>query len=507
MKKLISFFTIVSVLCIISCSDEFTTNEAQNVESLDTFFLEESNVEQAVIGIYDLMQLNYGVDWNSAFFLKVLPGDDANCGGPNIDDQALLQVIDDYAAVSSSNGHIESIWNLYYRTIALSNVVIENLKDSNLSNKESAVAQAKFFRAWCYFELTTMFGDIPLRTTLPTTAEDFAIAKSPQSDIYIQIESDLTDAISSLPNKSAVSDNFRISSGAAEALMGKVLVFQERYAESLPYFQSVIANAAHDLEPDVNDVWSINKEFGIESLVEIGYISTSGSTWGNLEWGGRNEGNLHVQLMGPREGVYDLTGTGLVEGWGFNVPTGKLVTAFENAGDTKRKATTLITESELIAGGGAVLSIQWDYEKAIRVKYATKAEDTSAGGDTPLNYGTNFRLFRYAEVLLLAAEAYNKVGGQDAAARTELNKIRFRAGLADVSTSLSGNDLFEAIVNEKFLELAHEGQRFWDLVRWGKASTELAGTGYTSTNDLFPIPISEIDKNTLMTIDDQNPGY
>jgi len=171
-----------------------------------------------------------------------------------------------------------------------------------------------------------------------------------------------------------------------------------------------------------------------------------------------------------------------------------------------------MSEAELIAAGGAVDPSAatggeiWDYEGAIRIKYATKAEDTSVDGVRELNYTTNFRLFRYAEVLLLAAEAYNR-SSQDDMARTELNKVRNRAGLADIDNSVSGNDLFEAIVDEKYLELAHEGQRFWDLVRWGKASSELSGTGYTAKNDLFPIPITEIEKNALLTDADQNPGY
>jgi hypothetical protein len=514
MKKTILTTVLVLFLGIFSCSDEFTENPRINVEDLETFFLDEANVELAIIGIYDLMQYNYGRDWHSVFLVKLLPGDDANAAGGNSEDQSQLQSIDDFNNVSSSNVSISSVWDLFYRTISLSNLVIENIKDSSLSNKDEALAEAKFLRAWSYFELTTMFGDIPLRLTVPTSAEEFGIAKSSRADIYAQIQLDLTDAIASLPEKSALADNFRASKGAAQALIGKVLVFQEKYNEAIPYFESVIANTAHDLETNPGDVWSINNEFGIESLFEIGYVSTTARDWGNLAWGGRNESNLHIQLMGPRgDGIFDVTGTGLINGWGFNLPTSKLATAFDTAGDTKRKAATLMTESELIAAGGSVDAtaasggVIWDYEGAIRIKYATKTEDTSEEGVRELNYSTNFRLFRYAEVLLLAAEAYNKAGGQDAAARTELNKVRFRAGLADVSNTLSGNDLFEAIVNEKFLELAHEGQRFWDLVRWGKTSTELAGTSYSSTNDLFPIPITEIDKNSELTIADQNPGY
>ena len=217
--------------------------------------------------------------------------------------------------------------------------------------------------------------------------------------------------------------------------------------------------------------------------------------------------------MGPRgDGIFDLTGTGLINGWGFNLPSKKLIDAFEDAGDINRKAATIMTEEELINAGGSVNAslatggVIWDYEGAIRIKYSTKTEDTSEDGVKELNYSTNFRLLRYAEVLLLAAEAYNK-DGQDAKARIELDKVRNRAGLANINTGTTGTALFDAIVNEKFLELAHEGQRFWDLVRWGKAATELSGTGYTSKNDLYPIPITEIDKNSELTIADQNPGY
>ncbi|WP_435313843.1 RagB/SusD family nutrient uptake outer membrane protein [Cellulophaga fucicola] len=514
MKKIIvTMVTILLIGGVTSCSEDFTTNPREDGEDLATFFLEEENVDAAVVGIYDLMQHNYSVDWNSAFLVKQLPGDDMNAAGGNSDDQPQLQDIDDYANVSTSNQSIRSVWDLFYRTISLSNLVIENIKDSELSNKEEALAEAKFLRAWSYFELTTMFGDIPLRLTIPASATEFGIAKSSRADIYAQIKLDLTDAIAGLKDKSALADNFRASKGAAQALMGKVLVFEGKYGEAIPFFEDVIANPAHDLAINPEDVWSINHEFGPESLFEIGFISTTGRDWGNFAWGGRNENNIHIQLMGPRgDGIFDVSTIGLINGWGFNLPTAKLMNAFDAAGDTERKVATVMTEAELIAAGGAVDQslatggAVWDYEGGIRIKYATKEEDTSSDGVKELNYGTNYKLFRYAEVLLLAAEAYNK-DNKDGQARTELNKVRNRAGLADVDASLAGDDLFEAIVNEKFLELAHEGQRFWDLVRWGKAATELAGTGYTAKNDLFPIPETEIEKNSELTQADQNPGY
>ncbi len=513
MKKIIFYITFVLFFGVTSCDEDFTNNPPENIQDLEGFFLSEKNVEEAVIGIYDLMQFNYNRDWHSAFLVKLLPGDEAGKGGENQEDQVQLDHIDKYAPLDSSNSSTESVWNLFYRTIAMSNLVIDNLKESTLSNKDRAIAEAKFFRAWCFFELTTMFGDIPLRIEVPKAASDFALKKSPRAEIYQQIEEDLKEVIGNLPEKSAVPDVFRVSKGAAQALMGKVLVFQEKYGEAIPFFESVINNPSHDLEANIEDVWSADSEFGKESLLEIGYVTTSGRTWndGSIAWGGRNESNLHIQLMGPRGEFFDLPKTGVdgwIGGWGMNLPTSKLVKAFEAAGDDKRKNATLLTESDFIALGGSIIVPKesiWDYDGALRVKYTTRSQETSKDGVQALNYGTNFRLFRYAEVLLLAAEAYNK-SGNDSKAMIELNKIRARAGLADV-TGLAGNTLFEAIVNEKFLELAHEGQRFWDLVRWGKTSTELVGTEYTSKNDLFPIPASEIDKNTALTEADQNPGY
>lgn len=508
MKKII--YSLIGIFFItISCTKDFTEIPPVGVLESSTFFEKESNAEEALIGLYDLMQYNYAKDWSSAFFLKTLPGDAANAGGGNSTDQPQLQDIDDYQNVSVSNASIESVWSLYYKTIALANTIITEVGKGSLSNKEFVLAEAKFMRAWCYFELTTMWGDVPLRLENPSTisAAAFAIPKSPRADIYTQVKSDLTDAIAGLPIRANVKYNFRVSKGTAQALMGKVLVFEGKNSEAIPYLDAVISNPAYDLEPNVADVWTTKSEFGIESLFELGFISTNGYDWGNVAWGGRMESNLHIQLMGPRgDGFFDLTGTGLINGWGFNLPTAKIVTAFDTAGDTNRKAATVMSEAELNAAGGSLTGTPWDYEGAIRTKYATRSSETVSSGIAELNYTTNWRLLRYAEVLLLAAEAYNK-DGQDGKARIELNKVRNRAGLADVPVTLAGNALFDAIVNEKFLELAFEGQRFWDLVRWGRASTELSAAGYTSKNDLFPIPASEIDKNEALTAADQNPGY
>lgn len=507
MKKYIQII-IVSVLCAfsyISCSDEFTDVEPIGEVNEADFLTTDDEAVSVIYGIYDLMAWNYNRDWKSAFFLKVLVGDCSNAGS-TAGDQPAFQKIDDFLQVSD-NTVITGVWEGYYKTIGLSNILIEKLEISELATKNELIAEAKFLRAFSFLELVTMFGDVPLRIETPQTMEEFGLARSPKSEVYAQIEADLAVAIAGLPSRGNLAQSFRISKEAAQAVLGKVYLFQEKYNLASVAFENVIASNAYDLEPNFADVWSTDAEHGIESLIELSYVSTESYDWGNFPWGGRPESNIHAQLMGPRgDGVFEVEAIGVANGWGFNIPTAKIGKAFEDAGDTVRKNATLISEADLVSAGGAVnppdVGIH-DYEGYVRLKYVTRTEDTD-GPINELNYGINWRLLRYSDVLLMAAEAYHK-NGEDGKALIELNKVRFRAGLADV-TAL-GSDLFDAIVLERQLELAFEGQRFFDLVRWGLADAELSGLGYQSKHQLFPIPLKEISTNTLIEPGDQNPGY
>jgi len=507
---------IASTLILNSCGDDFTDNAQVGAISDEQVTSTEAEAEKLIIGLYDKMKFTYSKDWHSAFLVKILPGDDANAGGGSATDQPPLQDIDGHTNISTENGPINHVWTGFYAVIAHANLMIDRLENTGLANADLLIGEAKFMRAWSYLELVTMFGDVPMRTTVVSSVDQFAVAKSPKEDIYVLIEEDLTDAISKLSDKGAAGiQNFRVTKGAAQGLMGKTLVHQAKYDQAVTFFSKLIANPLYDLEADVSDVWMQIADYGVESLFEIGFSSEGGYNWGggrDIAWGGRNEGNLHVQLMGPRASEnngpgFDVTGLDVINGWGFNLPSAKLITAFDKAGDVERRAATIASEADIIAAGGAVILGDeiWGYEGGIRLKYATRTEDTDSVNAGALNYTTNFKIFRYAEVLLLAAEAYNK-NGNDGLALLELNKVRVRAGLAELS-GLAGDNLFEVIVDEKFLELAHEGQRFWDLVRWGKASEELAGSGYTPKNDLFPIPLSEINLNALINAENQNPGY
>ncbi len=204
--------------------------------------------------------------------------------------------------------------------------------------------------------------------------------------------------------------------------------------------------------------------------------------------------------MGAREGAFSGVDS-LNNGWGFNYPGEKIWNAFMDAGDEVRRTATLMSEEEFIAAGGEVSDPNsFDYEGFIRRKYGSFSTESDPDGVFQLNYGTNWRLLRFGDVLLMAAEAHYRNGSEDAS-RTALNRVRNRAQLSDVTAS--GNDLFEAIVTERNLELAFEGSRYLDLIRWGKAAEEI--TGFQSgKHELYPIPNNEILRAPSLT---QNPGY
>jgi hypothetical protein len=187
------------------------------------------------------------------------------------------------------------------------------------------------------------------------------------------------------------------------------------------------------------------------------------------------------------------------------MPSGKIGQAFVDAGDTERGNATVMSAADFEATGGVIEDENaHDYEGYMRIKYVTRASETSDSGVPELNYTTNWRLMRFADVLLMAAEAYH-FSNQDGQALIEMNKVRSRAGLSDITAS---DDIFQAIVTERQLELAFEGSRYWDLVRWDLATQELGSLGYQSNkHELFPIPQDEIIANDAISDSDQNPGY
>lgn len=504
MKQLIikSIFVLSSVALLNTGCKKFLEQEVPGAFPETDFYKTDGDVLQAVTGVYDMMQAHYNGSWGSLYMVKTLLSDESNAGGSDAGDQPGYQTLDNFN-FDATNDKVREAWRMCYFTIYRANKVINNT-DANNDLRRRLVAEAKFLRAYNYFELVTLWGDVPLVLNDIPPANYTSTARTAKAAVYTQIEKDLNEAIAVLPTKNFLSGNnaFRVSKGSAQALLGKVYLFQQKWNEAGQQFEAVITSNQYSLAPSVGAAFSRNYEFGQESLFEISYTNDRSYDWGNFPWGGAPESNIHIQLMGPRGDFYTKAPSdSLIAGWGFNLPKQKLWNAYVAAGDVNRRRQIIMSETELKAAGGNWTNpTAYDYEGYFQRKYGSFQSQTGAPiGE--LNYGTNWRHIRYADVLLMAAEAFHKAGN-DAKARGYLNQVRQRSSLPDVNAS--GGALFNAIVLERQLELAFEGVRYQDLVRWGLAQQELSALGFVSgKHNLLPIPDYDVKTGRLA----QNSGY
>ena len=494
----------LSVVLLNTGCKKFLDQEVPGAYAEEDFYKTDQDITQAVTAVYDMMQAHYNNNWGSLYMIKMLLSDESNAGGSDAGDQPGYQTLDNFT-FDATNDKVRDAWRMCYFTIYRANKVINRSEATNTLRKR-LIAEAKFLRAYNYFELVSLWGDVPLVLNDIAPAAYTSTGRKPKADVYTQIEKDLNEAITDLPLKSAYTgaDRFRVTKGAAQALLGKALLYQGKYPEAATQFENVITSSQYGLAPSVGAAFSRNFEFGTESVFEISYTNARSYDWGNFPWGGAPESNIHIQLMGPRGDYYTKAPSdSLIAGWGFNLPKQKLYNAYIAAGDVTRRQQTIMSATELIANGGNWSNpTAYDYEGFFQRKYGAFASQTG-GPISELNYGTNWRHIRYSDVLLMAAEAYNKSATpNDSKARQYLNLVRQRAGLVDINTS--GGALFTDIVKERQLELAFEGVRFTDLVRWGMAATELAPLGYQQAkHSLLPIPDFDVRTANLP----QNPGY
>jgi len=503
--KIIILLTLLS-MCF-SCSKDFLEVEKRGLIAQEDFYQTDDEALQAIAAIYDILQMNYSSVWHSGWFLKTLPGDEVNGGGGNAGDQPQIQALSSFE-YTPSNDVIYQFFRRCYFGIYRANVLLENV-EGDTDAKKIALAEAKALRAFFNFELVTLFGEVPLVNEVIADATQYAQPAAEISAIWAQIETDLNAAIVDLPLKSEypAAQKFRFAKGTAQALLGKALLYQEKYAAAAEQFADVIESAEYDLAPDFSRVLRADTEFGTESLLEISFAMDDGQNWGTFDWGDprANENNIIWQLCGPRgDGYFEGGNSGLNNGWGFAPATTDIFDAFTQDGVVdNRRASSVMSEEELIALGGDLRlngELAYDTEGVVRLKYGTWLDETDVSNVAELNYGTNIRLIRYADVLLMAAEAYNK-SGDDASALIELNKVRARVNMPDIDAA---DDVFEAIVRERQLELAFEGHRFLDLIRWGKAAEVLGSRGYEAKHRYFPLPQLELDINPNL---EQNPDW
>lgn len=508
MKIYIKTFVAIVALTFfaVSCSD-YLEVPINGTLTPDSFYNSDEDANSAVLAAYDMLTWNNNSwGWCAPVFVKTLPSDEGSGGGASSGDQPGYDALDKFS-FDSGNNKVEGMWSLAYYGIYRSNLVIDNVV-GDTDKKKQHIAEALALRAYNYLDIAAFYGGGPLLTSTNISPDEYNQPRVSSEAIYQQIETDLTTAITDLPVKSAYadSDKFRISKGTAQSLLGKVRLYKKDYAGALSAFQDVINSGEYVLDPDFANVFRTSGELGSGSIFEAVFSNDVAHNWGANPWDlGQSErqweSNMHIQLMGPREGEFGNTENSIIEGWGFNYPSVKLAEMYDAAGDVVRKNATLMSGEDYNADGGNISGNAYDYNGFVRLKYGTYPDESDPETSTQLNYGTNWRLIRYADVLLMAAEAAIFTG-DEATARQYINEVRSRVGLEE--TTATGGALVTALQTERALELAFEGFRYIDLIRWETAEAELGPLGFTAKHNLFPVPANEILKAPAM---DQNPGW
>jgi len=522
---------LLLVLSLTMCSEDVLDKQPLGVLTEETFYQSEKDFDAATLAPYSTM-LNLTYDqfgaglWNG--FLK--PDDDVQHRDPN-------DAMDVFNWTPASN-NFGWVWANAYKGIGRANTVLDQLPKANKfgdpAKKPRYEAEAKFMRAWWYFLLATNWGDVPIVTSVPTDVEATMVGNSKPGEVWDLIEADLKFAVANLPSDYG-SEKGRASKWTAQALLGKVQVYRAqwfktpaKYAEAATNLQAVVSSGKFSLTANYGDNFDQNKENNQESLFEV--QDTQGdnvNSWGTTDTGGR-AGHAWTIYVSPS--CYYGAGGGCApknwgQGYGQIDITPSLVKEFE-PGDPRRYYT-MYSQGEIYdpTGTGTPFDSTWSRTGHTPAKYNRPWDPNRFPNNWSEN---NLRLIRYADVLLLLAEA-KLLGANDVAgAATLINQVRARARTTPVPAEAKITPLLpdvvagtpaamlQALMHERRVELATEWDyRYEDLVRWHRAGLINIKTdvqfGYPESNTnwketflLKPVPQSELDLNQNLK---QNPGY
>ncbi|TCP22192.1 putative outer membrane starch-binding protein [Tenacibaculum skagerrakense] len=483
MKKSIQIIAILLFTITISCDNylEVLPNGQENTEN---YFNTAEDYENALIGVYDLLSTTY---LNQ--ILGEIASDNSLCGGENPTDVLDWQQIDDMTH-NPDNGALRNIFQWMYAGISRANYIMEFKDKTPFARKEQVIAETKFLRSYYYFELVKFFGSVPMYLDKRITIEETqSIDKSTTAVIYAQLERDLEDAANVLPWQQG--QEGRATKGAALALLGKIYLYQNKFTEASQTLDQVINSGQYSLVSNFSSIFSNQNENNSESVFEVQYFGQEGASFDCFQC---VEGNIAVGFMGPRfrTGNY----TPYADGFSFNIPSLAIVNAFET-GDLRRDATYFNINDFVATRPDVTFSEGHDHNGYFNFKYIPYAEGNAL--DQRLTHSNNYRAIRYADVLLMAAEAHVQ-GGSAGLAQNYLDMIRDRA-FGNTSNRIPAT--LNNILQERRLELAGEGHRFFDQVRTGQTSSI---PGFTpNKNELFPLPRIEIELSGNRW--SQNPGY
>ncbi|GAB1404172.1 RagB/SusD family nutrient uptake outer membrane protein [Lentimicrobium sp.] len=492
MKKTLKTLVFVLIIFTFSGCEKFLDTNPQGYLNQENYPVSAQDALLSVNAAYAPMRFT---SFHSGTFpILDIMSDDARKGSNPNDAASTIGPYDNFT-FTTTGAELSSWWTTLYQAIKMANVVIVKVPDIDMDAtlKNRYLGEAHFLRALYYFDMVRAWGGVPLVTELNPPLK---MPRASSEAVYDLIESDLMFAIEHLPEKTAYpTDQLgRASRGAALALMAKVALFQHDYINAEKYALDVINSNVYALEPVFTDANGVAGEHGVESVFEIGAVGQEappGNQYGNVQ-GVRGTPN---------------------RGWGFNRPTPNLRAMFES-GDPRLKGTIIdlgdVIDGITIIGDGPTPDVTTDDQGNIIEVECYNRKVWTPGNDVPSQFGHNRRIIRYADVLLMAAEALNE-NNKPGEALVYLNQIRSRARqgdntiLPDIVTT-DKDELRNLILLERRRELAMEGHRFWDLVRTGRAAQVLGPLGFVAgKHELLPVPQNEIDLSQGALT--QNPNW
>lgn len=488
---------------LAGCKDSFLEVTNPGADVAEEYYDNDPHLQEAVVATYvPLAWPDWSMgSYNPLNIISDIMSDDMNPGGATASDQLHWQLMANYKA--DANNTPGSVWIDEYSGIKRCNDVIKYVDEINThipagystERGNYYIAQARVLRAYYYMNLWKLWGNIPYFTT--NLSGDYKAPQKPADEVYSLVITDLEEAIglNNLPMKAASGDEGRVTKAFAYMIYAEMVMYQNdtaRYPKALAYMNEIINSGQYQLFSDYKALWDEVNEWSNESIFEVNYNDDNCVRSWSLPL--REGGTVLPRLIGPRG--WQAGTDGVDNGWGFGTVNLSVVNMYA-AGD-KRKDATCWNADAAAANAGITYTPAYAHTGYFLYKYLPRvANNKDCGGDKDLNFNNNYRVYRYAETLLNAAELLLKTGGSAATALNYVNQVRARAGISALS-ALTTDD----IINERHLEFVGEGKRYWDLVRTGKAASVLtAGSamnrtnGWTAGKKYLPIAQSELSSD------------
>ncbi len=491
---------ILAGLLFSGCKKNFLDRDPQGRYTSDNYPFPGGSgpYDQYLFAAYGSLR-DYNVHVTPFVAAVSIRSDDADKGSTPADGGADAQGMDNFP-VTPSNGLANALWVGYYNLISKCNIAIDQVQnntaiDATPAIKKQSEAEARFIRGYSYFMLVRLFDRIPLIDKIyQDAASQSNVPQSNAAAIYTFIEQDLQFAAANLPLSWDPKFIGRLTQGAANGMLAKVYLTQQKWALAMSTANLVIGSGLYDLSTPYAKIFGEDGENTKESVFEV--QATADATFPTTN------GVQYASIQGVRgTGIWDL-------GWGWNDPSTLLEAAYE-PGDPRKDRTILYAGGTTVYGEPVPAGLPNPrYNHKV---HSNPAMRTSVGNR--FSYWMNVRILRYADVVLMYAEAANETGNAtEALAKLELVRARARAGNNAILPKVTTTDpvlLRAAIRQERRIELAMEHDRFFDLVRWGVAATTLQAAGKTNFNNgrdnILPIPQTQIDLSKGVLT--QNPGY